>query len=563
MKRNSLLILSVLVVVIMTSCGNKGGKSGLLVPKDAVAVLHINSASLSSKLSWDEIRQTSWFHHVAEEAKSTDTMAMRLLENPANSGVDTKSDLVFYLKKLGRSGYFIFEGSLSDAGAFEKLCKEINKGKDVKKDGDFSYMTSGDGSVVWNKSHFAYAANAPLPDMSNYLSNSDRSYHRNGFTGDSLKLLGIEALSLKSDDNLDTDNRFASLVKDGSDVHVWMSMKQFYSGMGGGMMSMMKVGSLMKDNVYAISFNFDNGKIAIKSKNYYGEEMSKILAKYKPKPVSADVINRIPSQNIVGVMAFNYSPEGIKEFLKLSGMDAMADMFLAKTDFTLDDFIKAGGGEILLAFSDLNFTTHPGTIETGKGGMEMGTSPKKDMKVLFASSVNDKAAFEKLITMAWDFSKKMGRSGDSSGITYKVENNWFAASNSAEYKDKFLAGGNNKLPFVDKIAGHPMGVYIDLQKILQAAATMAAGDTSGGKAAVIDASLKMWQDVVATGGDFKDRSSEFEMNINLVDKNTNSLKQLNQYIDKVGSLHEEMKRSAMKKRVLRDEEVPNPPPEVK
>ena len=53
------------------------------------------------------------------------------------------------------------------------------------------------------------------------------------------------------------------------------------------------------------------------------------------------------------------------------------------------------------------------------------------------------------------------------GINYKLENNWFAVSNSAEFTDKFLAGGNSKLPFVDKITGHPIGIYIDLQKIIE------------------------------------------------------------------------------------------------
>jgi len=45
--------------------------------------------------------------------------------------------------------------------------------------------------------------------------------------------------------------------------------------------------------------------------------------------------------------------------------------------------------------------------------------------------------------------------------------------------------------------------------------------------------LNMWQDITVKGGDFKDKYSESEFEINLVDKNTNSLKQLNQYIDKI------------------------------
>src|SRR5207253_343217 len=132
------------------------------------------------------------------------------------------------------------------------------------------------------------------------------------------------------------------------------------------------------------------------------------------------------------------------------------------------------------------------------------------------------------------------------GITYKLENNWFAVSNSQEFADKFLAGGNSNLPFVSRITGHPMGVYIDLQRIIKLAGSMAK-DSSDGKA-VYDASIAMWQDVLATGGDYKDKSSEGQFEINMVDKNTNSLKQLNQYLDKISSflkMKKEHKDNAM------------------
>ena len=51
MKRVSLLLtLSSSVLLLAVSC-KKGDKTGLLVPEDAGVVVHINSASLSSKLS--------------------------------------------------------------------------------------------------------------------------------------------------------------------------------------------------------------------------------------------------------------------------------------------------------------------------------------------------------------------------------------------------------------------------------------------------------------------------------------------------------------------------------
>jgi len=58
-----------------------------------------------------------------------------------------------------------------------------------------------------------------------------------------------------------------------------------------------------------------------------------------------------------------------------------------------------------------------------------------------------------------------------------------------------------------------------------------------------DASIMMWQDITMRGGDFKNNISEAEFEVNLVDKNTNSLKQLNQYIDKLSAAREQMKKN--------------------
>lgn len=535
MRRNSFLILAA-TALLLAACGNKSGQTGLLVPKDAAIVVHINSSSLSSKLSWEEIRQTNWFKEINKEAD--DTLARQLLADPASSGIDTKGDLVFFMKKQGKGSYLVFEGSLKDAAAFEKMLKELKKesgNAETKKEGDFSYMTSDDGVVLWNTSRFAYIANAPLPDTKEFFEGKGyRGEKEHQFLNDSLRLFGQQTLTLKGSDNLDTDSRFAELVKDGSDVHLWMNAEGYYDNMGG-MMSLMKLEVLFKGNVSAASMNFDNGKITARSKSYYGEEMSKLLSEYKSQPVSAELINRIPSSNVAAVMAFNYPPQGLQAFLKTIGVDGMANGFLAEMNYSVEEFVKANKGDILLAVSDLSMIAKQDTINYGNG-MEpyVYTSTRPDMKVLFATSVNDKAAFEKLVTLAWEATKEM-KSKDMPEISYKLENNWFVAGNSADQTAKFLAGGNSKLPFVSKISGKPFGFYLDLNKVINMAGSSFNSSDSSAKEA-LDLSLKMWKDVVATGGEYKDKAIISDFEINLGDASTNSLKQLNQYFDKLASL---------------------------
>ena len=530
------LLLSLSALLFAASC-KKGGKTGLLVPKDAALVVHINSASLSSKLSWEEISQTDWFKEMSKEA--TDSTAQKMLKDPGQSGIDTKSDLVFYMKRQGRGGYIVFEGTVKDAAAFEAFNKEISKGKATRtKDGDINYMVlDKSGLLAWNSTKFAYLADSPLPDMQQGF-NSQSRFEMYKFPEDSLKLFAKTALTLKSDDNLDNDSRFASMIKDGGDMHLWMNASGLYGNTLGGVLSMMKFNALLENNVSAMSLNFDNGKIAMKSKSYYGKEISKLMSDYPSKPLSGDVLNRIPSQNVVGVFAMNYQPAALKEILRLTGFDGVVNGFLGRAGYSVEEFIKANKGEVLLAVSDLEMKTKEVSMEMGEGQEPYKyTKTEPDMKVLFATSVNDKAAFDKLIGVVVEQTKGM-KSANSPEIHYKLDNNWFAASNSPEHMNTFLGGTTNKNVVADKIGGHPFGIYVDIQKIIKTGET-SVSDSSAKSA--MTASYNMWQDIVATGGEYKSDALEFEMTVNLVDKNVNSLKQLNQYINTMYKINEEKK----------------------
>src|SRR5215216_3950855 len=96
-----LLAFSMLILLVV-SCG-KNDKTGLRVPKDAAFVLHVNASSLSSKLSWKEIQASSWFQKIYSQ--NHDSLAKELMDDPENTGIDPKSDLVFFIKKRKVGGY--------------------------------------------------------------------------------------------------------------------------------------------------------------------------------------------------------------------------------------------------------------------------------------------------------------------------------------------------------------------------------------------------------------------------------------------------------------------------
>lgn len=522
------LLLLVVYALLIVSC-KETNKTGAMIPNDAGMVLHLNANSLNSKLSWDEIKQTNWFKEMHESAP--DSLAQKLLDDPANSGMDMKGDFIFFLKNQGNSGYMVLEGSVKDASLFEAFNKKISKNTAITKDGEFNNMQFPGGSVAtWNKERFVYLIDAPQMNMAKSFSMEGGNYTEpSTLSADTLLKIGKSLFNLKSNNSLGGNERFGDMIKEEGDLHMWLNSEHLYNGMGAGMLSMMKVNTLFQGNVSATTINFDNGKITMKSKGYYNKELSKLFDKYPAKEISADLVNRIPSQNVVAAFVMNYPPEGLKEFMKVIGVDGMVNGFLGKANYSIEEFIKANKGDMIIAVTDFAVASRIDTIDIPGGEPMTHSNSGPEAKVLFATSINDRAAFDKLIGAV----KAQGGEEFSRGIpdiTYNLNNNWFAVSNSADYVTKFLAGGNNNHAFASKISGHPFGGYIDIQKILKSTQSVMK-DSSDME--TNNASLQMWQDIVITGGEYKNGALSGQFELNLVNKNTNSLKQLSAYFDQI------------------------------
>lgn len=535
MKRLSLLFFVTLGAGMLVVSCKQGDKSNIMAPKDAALVMHLSNSSLSSKLSWQEIKATNWFKEAYSE--SPDSLLRKLLDDPDNSGMDTKADMLFYMHKMGRGNYFAFTGTLKDAAAFEAFNKKVSNGAAVSKDGEASFMNLKDEAIVsWKGSQFVYMVSIPdVGGLGNLLYRKGSYSEPYRIPVDSLKSIAKSSFEIKGSNSIGSDKRFAELIKEPGDMHFWINNEYYLSalGLGGDMLGMMKAGDLLKGNVSATTFNFENGKITMKSKSYLNEQLASLYKKFPPKKISADVINRIPSENVVGVIAMNYSPEGLKELIKLTGLDGLSNDFLYKAGYSIDEFVKANKGEMLISFSDLEIKKKEMTIP-GIDGSEpyKYTTTQPDVKVLFATSVNDKAAFDKLIAV---LSKEVPKEGAGiPEISYQINKEWFVAGNSNDFVNKFVSGNGSKQPFVDKLTGSNFGMFVDLQKVIKSLQNPEMGEREKQSA---EASLKVWQDILITSGGFSDGSVSSYGEVNMVDKSVNSLKQLNQYIDAMAGIN--------------------------
>jgi hypothetical protein len=239
------------------------------------------------------------------------------------------------------------------------------------------------------------------------------------------------------------------------------------------------------------------------------------------------------------MIALNFKPEGIREFLKLLNLDGFVNLAKPTLGFDLDDFVKANKGDLLVGLSDLALVDDTAKHSFNEGEEFKSTMPKPKFNFIFATSIGDKEAFNKLVNAG----KKAGSTfiNDASlPLFYNSNGTYFALGNSKENVDKYIAGSNSNFDFISKITGQPLGGYLNIQSFIKAFETQAVKDSSG--KALYDISLKTWDNLLWKGGEVNGDALTQSFEINLMDKNTNSLKQLNLYAAQLAGLQLQKRR---------------------
>lgn len=541
----SLWALGIAAIAGFASCSHSNTQ-GRYIPEEAAIVVHVDGKSLSAKLPWEEVRKNALFQQV-EQDSTTKAELKKLLENPENSGIDTKTDLIFFAVKDSLGGYVAFEGTIKNLETFKAFNKEITKGGSEQEKDGINYISKSPMTVGWNKERFIYLFDAPEMSKLNQL---DGGYGDGGSIKKSRDLsTGIQQLfAIKESNTLAKESKFSALIKEPGDIHFWMNAEQLNKGAASNpMLAMINLDKMYKGSITTATFSFDNGKVNVDTKSYAGEELTKLYKNYNGGKISEDMLKRIPGTDVSGVMAFHFQPEAFKELFKVMGLEGVANTALQSyAGFSLDDFIKANKGDVVMGLSDFKME---------KDSFER---EKPSFNFVFAASIGDKDAFNKLINAG----KKLGAlkgSDDPSKlpIAYSSNGTYFALSNTQANADHYLETPKSNFDFISKINDGPFGGYLNIHSLLASAAPTVESDST---AKVVHAlSIKMWDNLLWKGGEFKDNGIHQHMEINLMDKNQNSLKQLNDYANKISELIKAQKdkdREEMKRMMGSDETVP-------
>ena len=516
MKKNIRLSIAIVATLsILTGCSSVD-KNAPLLPKDASFVIHINTNSLSSKLSWDEVKKSNWFSELTR--KADDSLAKAILADPSSSGIETKEGLFVFARKQADGGYGGFTGFIKDLAAFEAFNKRLSKSNEAKTNKGLKFMSFGDrGIVSWNEDKFLYLLGA---DKAFGFSMGPGHGHEETKKAD-LSDAAYRIFHYKKDSLLIDDSRFTSLMKDDGDVHFWSNAESLgMDNMNMGFMSLLKTEVYFRETVTASTITFEKGKVVAHAKTYSNKEVTELMKKYSGDNINTDYIKRIPSDNVVGVLAANIKPEGIKQLLKLGGLDGLANSSLGELGLTLDQLVAATKGDFMIALTD--FGIRKKMITLGKG-MDSLPVNSHSGDVLLCLTIKDKAPFQKLADAA---QTAAGSNSFPLGFTFKIENDLFVAGTNPAMIDQYLKGGNKDFPFLSRMSGHPAALYGNLDNLFSS--IMGSPDSAGTRTV-------LFKDVLGTGGEFKDGAIVQDVEFTMPDEKTNSLQQINSYFDKISS----------------------------
>ena len=535
-------ILFLLVVSFSIFSCSKKNKTGKWIPKDAIVVVEINTKSLSSKLSWEDVKQTFWYQQLMADSAHA-AKGKPYLEDPAKMGIDLSTNFIFFVEKPNTSGHFVVEGSVKDSKKLATFITTMHPGVTVHKEGELNIASSDEALIGWNNDRFVIVSGIPESPMQKNMPGDSSTYNMPA------KLISIDSLlaacknifTLKEENSLAENERFGDLVNEKGDVHFWINNDQLYkSSMQKmpGAMGMVNLDKLLIDNIGVATISFDDGKITAKNKWYTGKELSDIL-KSGDGNFNTEMIKRNPVPNPAMVFAMHFNPENFLGIIRLTGLDGFINLFLGQKGLSLEDVAKATKGDVFFSVSDV--TVKKDSTNNQKFN-ELDSFNKFHVKpggtFLFSVAVKDKNAFNKIVDLGKTFGKNMTPVNTFS----KTDDTYYAFSNSQDAVNNYFAGPASKPAFIDKISGHPMGAFIDVQMILKSMQQAVTADSAS--QALYNLNIGMWNNIYSTGGEYKDGGLVYNTEVNLVDKSTNSLKQLNKLVDQMCKIKSTQKKKS-------------------
>lgn len=531
--RSSFMVL--LVALALASCKNKTPKEARYIPKEAGFVLSLDPQQMQDKLQKGGI--------------SIDTLVKRIFKNDSldtkdkarfndlrnNAGMDWNGKLfVFMLQKTNGdnslSNTISVLGSIKDPAKLETYLKSQDelKGKEIKKEKDYSYLVIGTGSMLaWNDQQVIATmyTHTQKPVYDTVEMTFKRPNPAN--TEAEMKVQVDKYFTQKPKESLADVDIFGDMFKEKADGYLFSSANSSLAGLSMLPLQIPKLEELLKDNYVTATLSFDDGKIVAKSTSYTNQLLGSVLKQYAGPTVNLSMIENYPSQNINGIVLAAFNPEIFGGILKQLEVEGLVNSFMEKSGITSQDLYKSLKGDIAVVVSDINIAQPEPQFKTDEKNM---TRKRPFGKMILNAPVGDKVAFLKIMDKAVEqgIVKKQGAIYKAGGLfsfmgLYIIadEKNLIIASDSVTYS-QYLAKSTKSVinkEVLDRFKGKSTVFYFDISGTLNGFTK----DSTGVFNHSLNNAKTTFKDIIATSDNFDGKNIKAQLEVRMQNEKQNSL----------------------------------------
>lgn len=530
-----LSLLMWLVIITLSSCKNNIPKEARYIPKEAGFVLSFNPQLMKDKLQKGGISIDTLLQRVFknDSLDSKDKARFNQLKN--NAGIDWNSKIfVFMLQKTNPdnsvSSNYSLLGAVKDAGLFEsylQLQDEL-KGKEIKKEKDYSYLVNGNGSIIaWNNEQVIATmfrhTQKPVYDT---VAMAFKQPAPINMEAEMKREVG-RYFTQKINESLASVDIFTAMFKEKADGYVFTSANSSLAGLSMLPFQLPKMEELLKDNFVTATLSFEEGRIIAKSTGYPNELLGSVLKQYAGHAVNLSLIENYPSQHINAIVLAAFNPEIFGGLLRQLEVEGLANNFLEKAGVTSQDLYKSLKGDIAVVVSDFDITQKEPQFKTDEKSM---IRKKPIGKMIVTAPVGDKISFIKLMDKAVEQGvlKKVGNTYKA-GVPVSLlglyimadEKNLVIASDSLTYTAYISKRTRSVIneEALHKFKGKSIVFYVDIAGTLNGLSKESAGDFNKS----LNTAKTTFKDIIATTDNFDGKNSKAALEIRLRNERQNSL----------------------------------------
>jgi len=533
MVRYSLLLLFIAATV--ASCKNNSSKEAKFIPKDASFVVVVDPQQMQDKLQKGGISIDTLISKIFKNDPSDVKAKAKFNGIRDSAGMNWGEKIfLFMVQKTNadnsQSNTFSVIGGLTDAAKLELFLKNQDelKGKEIKKEKDYSYLVTGDGSMLaWNDKQLIATmyTHALKPFYDTVAMTFKKPVAAN--TEAEMKQQVNQYFIQKESESLASVDIFTHMFKEKADGYAFTNANSALASLSMMPLQIPKLEELIKDNYSASTLSFEDGKVIAKTTSYTNPVLSNVLKQYAGPTVNLSMIENYPSQNINGVMLASFNPEIFGGILKQLEVEGLVNNFLQKTGLSSQDIYKSFKGDIAVVVSDLGITEPEPQSKTDEKSM---MRKKPFGKMIFNATVGDKAGFTKLMNKAVEQGLlikqnniyKASGSFAMMGLFVRAdEKNFIIASDSVTYT-QYMAKTNKAVinkEALDRFKGKSTVFYFDIANTLNGFIK----DSTGNYNHSLRTAKETFKDVIASSDNFDGKSIKASFEIRMQNEKQNSL----------------------------------------